>query len=336
MKFAIAAIFAAIAAAAETESFHGYNGARSNGPSGIYNTARYNGPAEGYNSARSNGPSDGYNSARSNGPSDGYSSARSNGPASIYNTARSNGPSGIYNTPRSNQPSFGVPEFKAPQFGGFSAGGIGSFNGLNSFDAGDSLKFGDNGLKGFDARSSLPKLETSFRGQGPKVEGFRGQGPKELKGFRGHGPKAHGLKGFDAGKGIGELDFSHNFKQEQHQPHKPKFDTRERGGVRDFGDIKGIKGLDKNEGGDAKDLGGIGGRGNIKTDSEIGGLDGLNGIDGQNQSIACKTGCGDTRFYSDAPCVHGPHQKNSYHNYGSHQGYGAVNKKHHSSNGHKA
>merc|ERR1719242_2001459 len=261
MKFAIAAIFAAIAAAAETESFHGYNGARSNGPSGIYNTARSN---FGY---------DGYNSARSNGPSDGYNSARSNGPAGSYNTARSNGPSGIYNTPRSNQPSFGVAEFKAPQFGGFSAGGIGSFNGLNSFDAGDSLKFGDNGLKGFDARSSVPKLETSFRGQGPKVEGFRGQGPKELKGFRGqspkglkgfrgfspakglkgfegrhHAPKAHGLKGFDAGKGIGELDFSHNFKQEQHQPHKPKFDTRERGGVRDFGDIKGIKGLDKNEG----------------------------------------------------------------------------------------
>merc|ERR1719216_565001 len=319
----------------------GYNSARSNFGYDGYNSARSNGPAEGYNSARSNGPSDGYSSARSNGPTGIYNTPRSNGPVGGYGIPGLDstlgsidglGAKGLVDQGTAGLGQ-GLVGLDFGQTSGVEVGGFGGYGG-RELDIGRGIgpARGDissvdvvGGIKGIS--SGKPDFEVDgFRGKGPKdLKGFRGQGPKELKGFRGQGPKG-GLKGFEAGiSGLKGFDSARGFDYSQDYSNDTsklglnrsfrgldsfeitdRNDSLERSGVRDFGDVDGIKGLDKKEAGDKKDLGGLAGRGNLKTDADIGGLDGLNGIDGQNQSKKCfGPECGEK--YYQAP-VHKPLQ----------------------------
>ena len=314
----------------------GYNSARSNGPSDGYSSARSNGPAGIYNTPRSNGPVGGYSLPRSNG---GYGIP---GLDSSLGSIDGLGAKGLVDQGTSGLGQ-GLVGLDFGQTSGVDIGGFGGYGGqeldigrgigpargdISSLDVVGGIKGISSGkpdfeLKGF--RGQGPKVD-GFRGKGPKdLKGFRGQGPKELKGFRGQGPKG-GLKGFEAGiSGLKGFDSARGFDYSQDYSNDTsklglnrsfrgldsfeitdRNDSIERSGVRDFGDIDGIKGLDKKEAGDKKDLGGLAGRGNLKTDAEIGGLDGLNGIDGQNQSKKCfGPECGEK--YYQAP-VHKPLQ----------------------------
>merc|ERR1711971_760631 len=316
--------------------YDGYNSARSNGPAEGYNSARSNGPAGIYNTPRSNGPVGGYSLPRSNG---GYGIPGLDSPLGSIDGL---GAKGLVDQGTSGLGQ-GLVGLDFGQTSGVDIGGFGGYGGqeldigrgigpargdISSLDVVGGIKGISSGkpyfeLKGF--RGQGPKVD-GFRGKGPKdLKGFRGQGPKELKGFRGQGPKG-GLKGFEAGiSGLKGFDSARGFDYSQDYSNDTsklglnrsfrgldsfeitdRNDSLERSGVRDFGDIDGIKGLDKKEAGDKKDLGGLAGRGNLKTDAEIGGLDGLNGIDGQNQSKKCfGPECGEK--YYQAP-VHKPLQ----------------------------
>ena len=151
---------------------------------------------------------------------------------------------------------------------------------------------GLSGYGGFQPNFSVPS----------KAQGF---GAPDLSGIRGL-DGSQGLKNFDIGKGLGELDI--NLSKGINGIGGFGVPSFEAGGYRDFGDIKGISQLDYNERGQAKDLGNIAGqKGFGDRDTEFGGLNGLNGIEGQNQSgYKCYT----------SKCTSGP--------YGTHESDGII------------
>ena len=159
MKFAAACIIATIAAA--TESF-GYSGARSNGPAGIYNTPRSNGPVGGYSLPRSNG---------------GYGIP---GLDSTLGSIDGLGAKGLVDQGTSGLGQ-GLVGLDFGQTSGVEVGGFGGYGG-RELDIGRGIgpARGDissvdvvGGIKGIS--SGKPDFELKgFRGQGPKVDGFRG------------------------------------------------------------------------------------------------------------------------------------------------------------------